>query len=201
MKFAVLDTNVLVSAMMAKDKMRSVPYLVLENVARRNFKPIVDDCILDEYREVLFRSKFNFVREIVEKQIEVLLRFAINEPVPETNVVLPDMDDVIFYNAAVAHKDKSAYLVTGNTKHFPNCDFVRTPREFLNILSPEGDTMMLNENEEVYDPSGLLELLRKAGEMAEKNGAADMTEEEIEAEIKAARAEMRARKVRLLEDA
>lgn len=47
----------------------------------------------------------------------------------------------------------------------------------------------------------LLVALRKAGEMAEKNGAADMTEEEIEAEIKAARAERRARKARLLEDA
>ncbi|MCQ2050072.1 MAG: PIN domain-containing protein [Candidatus Saccharibacteria bacterium] len=194
MIYAVIDTNVLVSAAIAKNKTLSIPYAVFRNIVQGKFKPILDDAIIAEYRKVLLRPKFNFIREAVERQIEVLLRFAINEPVPETNAVLPDMDDIIFYNAAVAHKDKSAYLVTGNTKHFPNCDFVRTPREFLNILTPERDAMTLNENDEIYDPSGLLELLRKAGEMAEKNGVADMTEEEIEAEIKAARAEMRARK-------
>ena len=46
-----------------------------------------------------------------------------------------------------------------------------------------------------------LAALQSLNEQAVKNGAADMTEEEIEAEIKAARAERRARKVRLLEDA
>ncbi len=194
MIYAVIDTNVLVSAAIAKNKTLSIPYAVFRNIVQGKFKPILDDAIIAEYRKVLIRAKFNLDKSILDEIIDVMMARSINEPVPETNAVLPDMDDIIFYNAAVAHKDKSAYLVTGNTKHFPNCDFVRTPREFLNILTPERDAMTLNENDEIYDPSGLLELLRKAGEMAEKNGVADMTEEEIEAEIKAARAEMRARK-------
>ena len=51
--------------------------------------------------------------------------------VPST-VPMPDEDDRVFYDAA---KSAGAYLVTGNTKQYPNEPFVLTPTEFLELQS------------------------------------------------------------------
>ncbi len=42
----------------------------------------------------------------------------------------------MFYEVALSKDD--AYLVTGNTKHFPNKPIVVTPAEMLDILQREG---------------------------------------------------------------
>ncbi len=42
---------------------------------------------------------------------------------------------------------------------------------------------VVNDGQVIYDPTGLLEALRKLNENAHKNGTAGMSEEEIEAEI------------------
>ena len=46
--------------------------------------------------------------------------------------VFPDQDDVMFYEVALSKED--AYLVTGNTKHFPKTPIVVTPAEMMEIL-------------------------------------------------------------------
>lgn len=46
--------------------------------------------------------------------------------------VFPDQDDVVFYEVALSKED--AYLVTGNTKHFPKTPIVVTPAEMMEIL-------------------------------------------------------------------
>ena len=43
-----------------------------------------------------------------------------------------DSDDVIFYEVALS-KD-GAYLITGNTRHFPKQPLVVTPAEMLQIM-------------------------------------------------------------------
>ena len=43
-----------------------------------------------------------------------------------------DADDVVFYEVALSKED--AFLVTGNTKHFPKNPIVVTPAEMLEIL-------------------------------------------------------------------
>ena len=47
----------------------------------------------------------------------------------------PDPKDVVFYEVALSKDD--AYLVTGNTKHFPKKPIVVTPAEMLEILRAE----------------------------------------------------------------
>ena len=48
---------------------------------------------------------------------------------------MPDPDDQIFYEAVVAAREEGeAYLVTGNTRHFPTLPFVVTPRQMLDIV-------------------------------------------------------------------
>ena len=49
-----------------------------------------------------------------------------------------DPKDVVFYQVVMeARKERDAYLVTGNLKHFPVKCFVVTPREMLEILEQE----------------------------------------------------------------
>jgi hypothetical protein len=41
---------------------------------------------------------------------------------------MPDEDDRVFYDTA---KTAGAYLIPGNTKHFPQEPFILTPAQFL----------------------------------------------------------------------
>ena len=192
MIFAVLDTNVLISAALAHNKY-SIPYSVFRGVVERRFVPLVDDNIVREYCEVFSRPKFSFMQETINDIVGNTIKFAINQPVPPSGIELPDCDDVIFYDVARAHQDKGAYLVTGNLKHFPNCGFAVSPRDFMNIITPNKGNHMVNDNSAVYDPTGLLAALHEAQRQAHENGVDNLTEEEIEAEIKAARAERKKR--------
>ena len=67
--YAVLDTNVLVSAML---KNNSVPGTVLELALGGNIVPLFNDAILREYREVLSRTKFHLTEEIIDAVIRSL---------------------------------------------------------------------------------------------------------------------------------
>ena len=192
MIFAVIDTNVLISAALAHNKY-SIPYSVFRGVVERRFVPLVDDNIVREYWEVFSRPKFSFMQETINDIVGNTIKFAINQPVPPSGIELPDSDDVVFYDVARAHQDKGAYLVTGNLKHFPNCGFAVSPRDFMNIITPNKGNHMVNDNSAVYDPTGLLAALHEAQRQAHENGVDNLTEEEIEAEIKAARAERKKR--------
>ncbi|MDD5943007.1 hypothetical protein [Fibrobacter sp.] len=133
------------------------------------------------------------MQETINDIVGNTIKFAINQPVPPSGIELPDCDDVIFYDVARAHQDKGAYLVTGNLKHFPNCGFAVSPRDFMNVITPNKGNHMVNDNSAVYDPTGLLAALHEAQRQAHENGVDNLTEEEIEAEIKAARAERKKR--------
>lgn len=192
MIFAVLDTNVLISAALAHNKY-SIPYSVFRGVVERRFVPLVDDNIVREYWEVFSRPKFSFMQETINDIVGNTIKFAINQPVPPSGIELPDSDDVVFYDVARAHQDKGAYLVTGNLRHFPNCEFAISPRDFMNTITPNKGNHMVNNNSAVYDPTGLLAALHEAQRQAHEHGVDNLSEEEIEAEIKAARAERKKR--------
>jgi len=192
MIFAVLDTNILISAALAHNKY-SIPYSVFRGVVERRFVPLVDDNIVREYWEVFSRPKFSFMQETINDIVGNTIKFAINQPVPPSGIELPDSDDVVFYDVARAHQDKGAYLVTGNLKHFPNCEFAISPRDFMNTITPNKGNLMVNDNSAVYDPTGLLAALHEAQRQAHEHGVDNLSEEEIEAEIKAARAERKKR--------
>jgi predicted nucleic acid-binding protein len=189
--YAVVDTNILVSAALAKDHLQSVPYAVFQGVSKHLFTPIVDENIVEEYYDVMSRSKFHWNVSYGRRFVDEILKYAINEPVVPTDFVLPDTDDRIFYDVAFAHRDKNAYIVTGNIKHFPNVPFVISVRDFLDLINPVQTQMVVNENVACYSSSALMSALRTHNEEALKNDSAGMSEEEIEAEVKAARAERR----------
>ena len=130
--FAVLDTNVLVSALL---KNGSVPWQVAEEALRGDIIPVVNDEILAEYESVLNRPKFNFEKRTINIFLNDLKERAVYVEAGNIEDVIPDLKDVVFY-AVLMEKRKvdDAYLVTGNLKHYPVRTFVVTPKEMLDIL-------------------------------------------------------------------
>ena len=134
--YAVIDTNVLVSALLRWD---SVPGAVLEQALVGSIVPLLNDEIMAEYEEVLRRKKFPFKEEDIQTVTDgIRMRGVFLDP-EKLEQNLPDPKDVIFYAVTMeARKDSDAYLVTGNIKHFPLKPYVVTPREMLTILENGG---------------------------------------------------------------
>lgn len=131
--YAVVDTNVIVSALITKNP-QSPPYLVLREMLDREIIPLYHADIIEEYREVLSRTKFHLKEETIEKVINSIISNGIEVNPPPTGEILIDMDDLVFYEVAMEKRD-DAYLVTGNLKHYSVKDFIVTPSEMLNILN------------------------------------------------------------------
>jgi len=130
--YAVIDTNVLVSALLKWD---SVPGNVLQFTITGVVTPVLNEDILREYREVLLRKKFHFPESVVDAILDNLAAQAVFINEEKLDVNLPDPKDVVFYEVVMEERKKQdAFLVTGNLKHFPVERFIVTPRQFLDIL-------------------------------------------------------------------
>ena len=131
--FAVIDTNVIVSAMLKKD---SMPAQVLKEVLVGNINMLVNEEILDEYIEVLSRKKFRFPIDAVINLITEIKKQAIYVDRTPLDEYMPDPDNAVFYEIVMEErKNVDAYLVTGNLKHFPEKPFVVTPAEMIEIIN------------------------------------------------------------------
>lgn len=130
--YAVLDTNVLVSALLGASRM-SIPTLVLKAVTDELLIPLYNDEIINEYREVLSRKKFPFDPELIETVIRTIIANGLClERTKVTDGVFPDPKDLVFYEVALSKED--SFLVTGNLKHFPKKPFVVSPAEMIQII-------------------------------------------------------------------
>ena len=126
---AVLDTNVIVSALWTPSG--KAAYIVNQVIAG-NLKLCHDYRILTEYREVLSRPKFkfsswqiNFLLETFEKDGISVIADAL------TDVPFTDESDKKFYEVA---KFCNAPLVTGNLKHYPQDDLVKSVADYYDKL-------------------------------------------------------------------
>ena len=130
--YAVIDTNVLVSAMLRWD---SVPGCVLEHAFVGDIIPLLNEQVLKEYMEVLRRPKFQFDEEKINIIIDEIVKRGIFVDAEHIDEVLPDPKDIVFYEIVMEkRKHDEAFLVTGNIKHFPIESYIVTPREMLTIL-------------------------------------------------------------------
>ena len=131
MIYAVIDTNVLVSALITKNPEASTAKVV-RLLLEHEFVPLYDADIISEYEEVLHRSKFPILKETAE----ALLSFIIENGVESSRVhfaeSMPDEDDRVFYEIALS--EEGSFLVTGNLKHYPTSPHVIPPAQFLEIL-------------------------------------------------------------------
>ena len=130
--YAVLDTNVLVSALL---KNSSVPWQVAEEALHGDIIPVLNDDILIEYEDVLNRPKFKFEKRTIDIFLNDLKKRAVYAEAGLIEDLVPDPKDVVFYAVLMEkRKEEEAYLVTGNLKHYPVKTYVVTPKEMLDIL-------------------------------------------------------------------
>lgn len=125
----VLDTNVLVSALLSPE---GPPAAIVNAALDGTLTILVDNRILFEYEDVLRRDKFGFD----PRDVRVFLEFFRHESefvsATAAQLTLDDPDDLPFFE--VARTAKADFLITGNTKHYPNEEWILSPRHFLRIL-------------------------------------------------------------------
>jgi putative PIN family toxin of toxin-antitoxin system len=132
----VIDTNVLISALLKPD---SVPELILSLILEGELVLCLSGPIFTEYEEVLRRDKF---KRLNWKKVKDLLsrlktRAQWVEPRVRLNIVKADPEDNKFIECAV--EAGADFLVTGNAKHFPPGKFKGTvilnPAQFLSVIA------------------------------------------------------------------
>jgi putative PIN family toxin of toxin-antitoxin system len=93
--FAVIDTNVIVSALISKNP-ESSPLLVLAHVYSGTITPVFNADILQEYREVLSRKKFHLHPLDIEDALQVIQDYGLNvERTEVKDEVFPDPNDIV----------------------------------------------------------------------------------------------------------
>lgn len=133
--YAVIDTNVLVSAML---KWNSIPGNVLELTLDGPIIPLLNKEIVKEYHDVLARPKFHLTEELIKDVLQGLESRGISIDADPLDADLPDPKDRVFYEVVMeAQNEENAYLITGNIKHFPSKPFIVTPRQMLEIVFSE----------------------------------------------------------------
>jgi len=122
----VLDTNVLVSGLISP---HGPPAVILSLMLNEEIFLLYDNRILMEYRNVLARPKFQFTKENYEPFLEYITdlgQFIVSSPL---EIDFLDSDDKKFYEVAVNGRAK--YLITGNSRHFPEEKLIISPADFL----------------------------------------------------------------------
>jgi uncharacterized protein len=133
---AVLDTNILVSALL---KPGSVPEEVLLHAIVGQFKLCVSSAVYDEYVDVLYRPHLRLAKKPVDNALGAIRKLGhwVN-PVEKVDACV-DPDDNIFLECAQAAE--ADYLVTGNRCHFPERwkkTSVVGARDLIELLMEQG---------------------------------------------------------------
>ena len=131
MIYAVIDTNVLVSALITKSP-ESATAKVVRLLLDNGFVPLYDADIIAEYVDVLHRSKFPIRPEVADALISYILEHGVEASRLNFEEPMPDEDDRVFYEVSLSKED--SFLVTGNLKHYPTSPRVITPADFINLI-------------------------------------------------------------------
>jgi putative PIN family toxin of toxin-antitoxin system len=105
----VLDTNILISAILFGGK----PRQILENAIRGEIRLCISEPILEELKGVLQRSKFDYSPEMIQVILTELTGVAdFVNPSESINVVLEDPEDNRILECAV--EAEASYIITGD---------------------------------------------------------------------------------------
>ena len=119
--YAVLDTNVLVSALL---KNGSEPWQVAEEALHGDIIPVLNDEILAEYEDVLKRPKFKFDTRAVTVLLTEMKKRAVFAEAGLIEDVIPDPKDVVFYTPTLplshAQKCPKPQLTQGFFGYLPS---------------------------------------------------------------------------------
>ena len=125
MRRAVLDTNVLVSAILS---LKGNAAVILGMITEGSLTPVYCCQILGEYTGVLARPRFGFPKNLVDEVLSLFEVFGVPVDPQKSDFPMLDESDRIFYDTAAAG---AATLITGNLRHYPEKPFVVSPADFL----------------------------------------------------------------------
>lgn len=129
MQKIILDTNVIVFSLIQKN----YPYLILEHCIEGNAIVCVSNPILQEYIEVLGRTKFARFTDFKTNADFLIARLSemaeIYEPKSKLNIIADEPDNRLLELAESSNAD---FIVTGNTK-----DFTMSLYEKTKIVTPK----------------------------------------------------------------
>lgn len=133
MYYAVIDTNVLVSALINS---KGAPAKIIRYIFENKLIPIFNEDIIEEYEDVLHRDKFHFDETDIKRLIEQIKILGIHEKTLSSDEEFIDLDDKIFFEVTLSHlqSEENTYLITGNLKHFPIKSFIVTPRQMIELI-------------------------------------------------------------------
>lgn len=131
MIYAVIDTNVLVSASITKNPL-SPTVKVVENILYGYIIPVYNEDILSEYTEVLHRPKFHLDEDNIKLLVGFIQKYGIHSDRIPFDGEMPDEKDRPFFEVSLSMED--SFLVTGNLKHFPATPKVITPAQMVSML-------------------------------------------------------------------
>lgn len=188
--YAVLDTNVVVSAMLTHNP-ESPTRCLLEKVRDGQIIPMISESILDEYIEVLARPKFRFNTSRVFEVRELFNCRGVRYKPLSHCLDFIDPDDQVFYETYLERDD--AYLVTGNLKHYPSEPRIILPADMLRIINvleasaggflSEPPCEYLSEEKKTRIQRAW-EAIEQSRHEAVVNGIYDMSIEDIDEEIR-----------------
>ena len=131
MIYAVIDTNVLVSALITHNP-EAATAKVVRLLLEQGFIPMYDADIIAEYEEVLHHPKFPIRPEVADALISHIIENGIETMRTAFTETMPDEDDRVFYEVALNMED--SFLVTGNLKHYPTSPRIITPADFIKLI-------------------------------------------------------------------
>lgn len=131
MIYAVIDTNVLVSALLTNNQLAPTRR-ILGLLTSKKITPLINEEIIAEYKDVLHRNKFPFKPEDVDNLIEFIKGIGIDTQRSSFPESMPDESDRVFFEITLTVEE--SFLVTGNLKHYPKKPQVVTPAEFITIV-------------------------------------------------------------------
>ena len=131
MIYAVIDTNILVSARISKNSLAAT-VKVVASMFHNRIIPVYNEEIITEYYEVLRRPKFRIKEEQIDAILNYIKTFGVHSERIPFSGDMPDEKDRPFYEVTLSKED--SFLVTGNLKHFPRTPQVVTAAQMMEIL-------------------------------------------------------------------
>ncbi|MDR0863678.1 MAG: putative toxin-antitoxin system toxin component, PIN family [Candidatus Symbiothrix sp.] len=135
MQKIILDTNVVVSALIQKN----YPYYILyDYVFGNKVRICLSDELMQEYIDVLNRPKFSKYPDFLDKAqlvlTDLISRAKKYEPVLKLNIINDQSDNKLLELADISKAD---FLITGNTNDFTMSNYkntiIITPREYWEL--------------------------------------------------------------------
>ena len=121
----VIDTNIVISAArVSQGNPAKIIRLIRDN---EDITLYYNAVIFAEYKKVLAYERLKFSLEVQETILNTIQTVGTIFDPTKSDIALPDESDRIFYDTA---KGSNSYLITGNTKHYPDEPFILTPAQF-----------------------------------------------------------------------